>query len=393
MAGNFFDYAWGWVTPWDTQFETTEKAYQQNLAAKKKAEEEAAARRLPIQGKIDAASAKIDQLPGFTDWMASQGNTVGTIDSQLTGLGGLRDQLMAGPDVAGGQQFAAQMGGFDDFSQMQQAMQGMYESAYGRRDAEGNVIEGQGAMDLAQGMSAEDMALREKQVRRNTMEMERRAERMLGDVMSDTGSTARMFAQADEYLNSIANAEVQQQVQIAQDNIAMKIQEVQGAQQGYAQQYQQGTMSAIQFMQTKQQGLGLAMQAYAIEMEAIMTNNNQYLQQYQADYNAVLGQINSTLAAAQLEMGLTDSEINWAAEQYAAEIQPRIDALNEMAMQQELTFGFDDIWDAALVVLPTALGFILGGPAGAAIGGAIGSAIQPPPPDYSGGTSVRDENF
>ena len=287
----------------------------------------------PLREQLTGLQGQIDTLPGFTDWMNSQGLSQGDTSGLQGMIEGVGNRL-ADTDTmtAEGQEYAAQMAGFGSFAEMQQWLEAQREAGFGEN-----------AYENAQGLGAQELAMMEKQTRRNTADMERRAQRMLGDTYSESGSMAQLFAQSDQYLNSIADAEVKMQNQTANMNRDMKMQQVKSAQEGWATQVQQGTMTASQYMGNTTAALNSAWQAYSVEMDAIFRQNEQMLDQYNADYNAIIQQIQLTFAAMETELGLTMSEYEIASTAAMQALAPYYTALELESLAAELTFDFSDV--------------------------------------------------
>ena len=269
-------------------------------------------------------------LPTFQEWMASneytQGDTSG-IEGLIHGLSG--DLAGLDPNSPEARAYAASMGGFDTWEDRQAFM----DNLIGMMEAQ------EGA-----GMSPEDMALQEKAIRRNTAEMERRAERMIADSFSESGSMGRMFLQADESLGQIANLEIQQQAQLAADNRNLKFEQYLAATQQYAQQYEQGAMSSTQFVDARRLALGQAIQGYATEMDAIFRQNEQYLGEYRADSDALANSIALTFQAISIELGLAMAEYDIAVQIAAAGMSEWYTEQEMQAIEAEQGFNWDWVW-------------------------------------------------
>ena len=283
----------------------------------------------PLKARVTGLYSDIENLPTFTEWQAQSGNATG----DTSGIQGLIDSLsgqMAGldPNSDAAKAYASEMGGFDSWDARQEFMQGLM-----------SIMENQEGA----GMSPEDLALQQKSIRRNTAEMERRAERMIADKFSETGSYVQMFAQADESLNMIADKEIQMSAQLAADNRNLKFQQYMAAADQYAQQYQQGDMSAQGYIDNIRASLSAAVAGYSVEMDAIFTQNEQYLAEYQADYDALMNSVTATLAVIQTELGLTIAEYEIASQAAAAALAPYYSAADLAAIAASMEFNFEDV--------------------------------------------------
>jgi hypothetical protein len=236
-----------------------------------------------------------------------------------------------------------------------------------------------GVLDNFSGMSEEEMRLRQRQNQSNIRMAEQRAQRLVQDSLGDTGSTARMLQTADEATMQINNMQLQQDAALAQEDFERQLAQFESTKQMWGQMVQTRQMGTQQYIQNMQQSMGMAMQGYAQQINALLAENQQYLQQYEADYNAMVGQINAMYQAATLELGATQAEIDMASELYSQEVQPYLDSLNTQLIQAELDeagggfdFGglFTTLGGAALAIggaVVTTLSFGAAAPLGGAM--------------------------
>jgi len=293
---------------------------------------------------LSAAQGLSANIPTFTDWMAQQGNQLGSIESDQSGMRGLIDRL-SNPeaDIGNSQEYAAQMLGIDNFADYQTRVGDMLTSI-------------EGGIGAQQGLTPEEMAMRQKQVRRNSAEMERRASRVVNDSLADSGSMARMFAQADETLNMMADKEIAQQIQISSDDAQRKMLNLQAKQQQWGQMVQAGTMASTQYMQNVQAGLGAALQGYSLSINATLAQNAQYESQFTADRDTLRAHADAMFNAAQLQAGLVQQELDTQVQLYASALLPYQDQMNAANDAAERAGDGGDFFGAVL-----GIGAIIGG--------------------------------
>lgn len=307
----------------------------------------------PLRAQIAGLYDENGQItfPGFTEWLAAHPElapdqtdpyAAGGAGTKAEGIADLIAQLS--PDSPEAQAYAASIAGFEDIldadgNVIQSAWEQRQEFVQGLTDIVGA---GEGA-----GMSAEDMALQQKTIRRNTAAMEERAARMIADTKSDTGSVGRMFMQADESLNQIADVEIKQQMQLASDNRNLAFQQYQVAVQGLDQQLQSGQISTTGYVDTKRMALGDAMSGYFKEVDQIFQQNEQKFSQsmemYQADYNAMVASVQATIAAIQMDLGLIMAEYEAASQIAAQQLGIIFGSAEYDSYMAEQGFGFDEI--------------------------------------------------
>lgn len=275
------------------------------------------------------SGGSVNELPTFTEWMKQQGYTLGDTGGMQDLITGLSEQLAGlDPNSPEAKAFAAEMGGFNTWEDRQAFMQNLQD---------------QMQQSLAQSQSGELSDLQQQAVRRTTAEAERRAERLIADSFSSSGSMGQMMLQADETLNQIQDGNIQMQVQFAQQNRDIALQQYQTQVGQYAQMYQAGEMSATDYVDAKRQSLGAAMQGYIANMDAILQQNDQYFQQYDRDYQSIVDSIQLTFAGIQMELGLAQAEYDLAEQAYMLALAPYYTAEELQAMADATGIDWSDI--------------------------------------------------
>jgi len=294
--------------------------------------------------------AKETEIPGIEEWMTAQGydfydpmarDEAGTFtDQTMQEMQALIDQLTTGPSAMELDQataYAERTMGLDP---------GTYaEIVGGLREASMRPI---GEME---GLTDEERAIRERINRNELRGMEERAGRLLDNIMASTGSVSRSYAAADQAISQINDVQLQQQMTIYNDDYMRKKAESDKAMQQYQLAVQNGQMSQAQYLEILQQNKSLAFQGYAVQVNTMMQQNQQYLQMYGADMMAIEANINNIYKAIQMEIGIDEKAISDMEAAYQREIAPfllQMDiALQQLELAQSQLTGFED-WLAPL---------------------------------------------
>jgi hypothetical protein len=265
----------------------------------------------------------------------------------------LIDRLSSGPtdeDDDNAFEHAARMMGLSAeeahslLGNMTKKMAGYVEGMTEEELAESNVL------DNFQGMSEEEMALRRRQNQSNLRIAEERARRMVQDTFADSGSTARMLQSADQATMQINNMQIQQDAALAQEDFERSLAEFQSMKAAQQTMIETNQVGTAQYIQSLQQGMSYALQGYAQKVTAMLQENQQYFMQYNADLNALTAQIDTLYRAANLELGVTQAEVDLANELYTASVQPYLDSLNAQALEDEMGFDWGTFLGGALQV-------------------------------------------
>ena len=281
--------------------------------------------------------AKEIGFPSVDEWMTQQDydfydpmardETGGFVDPTMQQLQALIDDFTTGPsamDINQATSYAEQIMGLDP---------GTYASTVGgyRQTAEQ-------AIGDFQGLTDEERAVRERANRNELRGMEERATRMLDNIQASTGSVSRAYAAADQALSQINDVQIQQELSIYSDEYMRKNQESDKAMQRYQLAVQNGQMAHSEYLNLLQQSKSMAFQGYAMQVNTMMQQNQQYLQEYSADLMAIEGNINNIYKAIQMEIGIDDKIMNDIERAYQMEMAPLLTemdlALQKIALQQ-----------------------------------------------------------
>jgi len=302
-----------------------------------------------LYDRMDEANAKIDDQQTFTEWMADQGNTLGEYDNQMTGIQGIIDTLTDTEGLMdGGYENAARMLGLDDAAQLEDMMGTLTNS-----------LVGEDAMDNFQGLSDEEMDLRRRENQSNIRIMEDRAMSFVQDSLAESGMTARMLMAADEATMAINNAQIQQDAQLALEDSQLAIANFQSQKEVWANMLQTQQIGVSQYVTTVFDGANAAMQGYVTQMNAIMQQNQEYFNQYAADFQATQTQITNTFNAIGIEMGLTQAEIATAAELYGQKLAPHLDSAAYEVLQTQLAEMQQPDWGSIFSGVAAAAGTVM----------------------------------
>ena len=311
----------------------------------------------PIYGKIEDLAAKAGEFQSFDEWLATSGKALGSYDAPLAGVQALTDKWQTGPnaadyDAAFGH--AARLTGLDA-AQMQTMLAGLAEEV------------GPGDANLMSGLTDAEMEAMRRVDQATLRDMEARSLRLVQDTMADTNSTARMLQTASEQTTKMNSAQIAQDYARVQANGDRQVMQLQSKIQTWQTLLETNQMGVDEYISNLEEGASMAFQGYALEMNTIMQQNQELFQEYQGDLQAMIAGIEATYSAIQLEIGATAAELDYANQLYMQHLQPIMDELQLMITEQEMTFGWDDVWDGFVFVVGGAITI-----GGAIIGGILG---------------------
>ena len=302
-------------------------------------------------GATQTAKSILGDLQGtdiqsFSDWLTGKGldYTDPTQTDAYGGLTSLADKLSSGPsaqDLQGASDYAGQNFGMTG-DQLSTTM----------GDLTNQMTAGPEAM---QGMSPEEYALRQREIRNTIRGSQTQAAQMIDTIMGETGSRARALQAADQQLSSINDSEVKQQVALADEAYNRKLAQYQGIQNTWNTMLQSKQVSESAYLTNISNMQSQALQAYATQINTTLARNQQYLSMYSADEKAVMDHAGIMYEAANLSLGISKAEVDIAHSYYEEQMAPYYDALKA--------------WEIEEANKPNILGAILGGLE--AIGGAI----------------------
>lgn len=292
-------------------------------------------------GEIKGMPGEMEKrgLSSFNDWMTSQEYTMGDTGNQMSALETLRTQLMNGPtdeDYGAGWDRAAQ--GLGVTGDELTAMLGNLTNQMA------------GGISGQEGLSADEMALRERAKRSALKETEQYTSKMLDNVLASSGSRGRYLSQGDEALQAISDQQLKYDLSIQQEDADRRQQEYEAKSKTWAAMWQAGQMTQQQFLENIRQDRSLALQTTATEISAIMQKNQQYLQMYGADLQAFELYANTVFNSINAEMGLDQHVLDMTSELYNQALAPYAAALVEYdkqfaAYQQD----YAEFWNAQIL--------------------------------------------
>lgn len=352
-------------------------------------------------------------ISNFDQWLKTTGRTLGDTTYQLSALSDLRAKLQGtdADNVAAWENAASGMGLTGD--QLSNMMADLTMRIAGRDVNTVNMTPQeladyyntnpearQGILGSQQGLSPEELALRERMNRNSMREMQAASQKMLDNALGSSNSRAKYLMQADQYMTQIRDQDLQQRLAISQEDAARREQEYQATLQTWGAMYQAGQMGKEQFLANVRQNRSLEMQTISAEISTILQENQQYLQMYGADLQAFELYSQNLINSITTEMGMDTQLLDMTSELYAQAMAPYYTQLAEWqsqmevysaqqtqqqidmaqqqqdwAQQQAETSTAVTVFGGILSFVGTILGAVLGGPIGAIIGGAIGGAV------------------
>ena len=293
-----------------------------------------------IWAALDEVAAT--ELPSFTDWMAEQGQGFydpmavdeegNYIDPALQGIQALIAWWEQGPsetDIANAYNYAGTMFGMtgDEFTGMINQL----------------TTETSGGVLGMEDMTPEEIELRERINRTQIQQAEERASRMIGNIQASTGSATRAYMMADQQLRQINDAQLQQELSMADEILRRQQAQWESKNQQAQQMLQSGHISTAEYMDMLESGHASAYLAYCMQVATSLAQNSEYLAQYQADYNSIVGNIQNTYNAIQMELGLNAEMLQAVSDWYETNLAPILVAMDFQAMQMEI----DDLYSSS----------------------------------------------
>lgn len=286
-------------------------------------------------GEWTAQAGAIDYGQSFSDWMAEHGYGEMDISGEQEGMQGLIDQL-ASPDTEAGFSHSARMLGFASDEEAQAALESF------RLAMEG----GAGAQE---GMSPEDMALRQRMNQTNMREMEARSKRLVQNSFANTGSTVQMLAAADEASRGLSLTQLQQDEGLAREQFERQTAQWNEQASMYTRMVETRQMSYSDFMQMKTQSVSAAIQGYSQKISSMIAENSQYLSQHGGDMAILEANANRMFAMADMQLGISEATQQEARALYDARVQPYIDRINALLLAEPT----NDSWETLAAFLVT----------------------------------------
>lgn len=216
----------------------------------------------------------------------------------------------------------------------------------------------EGGISEMEGMSEEERELRERANRNDLREMEIRAERQIENIQANTGSASRSLAAADEAMRSINDAQIQQQVALADETFRRQTMEYEAQQQQWQQMVKSGQMARSEYLQLVQNSKAQAFKGYALQIDTMFQQNQDYLQRYQSDLKSVAMALDNTYKAINAEMGVDTAMMDYVEQQYNREIAPLLNEIDLNLQQQELQAAQDAAENDFLDYFTAAISFV-----------------------------------
>lgn len=259
--------------------------------------------------QLYAASGSVQS---FEEWLAAHpdlgqfldpSQAIGEVGNLLTDIGDTTDEF------AGAADFAAQNLGFESGAELQASIQGM-------------LAELEGGIGGQEGFSAEERGLNERFINNLVSGMAVQAQRDVDAMLGETGSTMRAFQTADATRRQIVDVQVQYQLGVAQADFMRKEPEFTALNDRYKLMVEQRLVSQAEYLTQVNQARAVQLQGYAIQIDAILKNNQQLTQVYSADLEALRTHAQITYDAVNLEMGLTQETMQATADAFDQYLSP-----------------------------------------------------------------------
>jgi len=305
-----------------------------------------------VWGQLDNASGM--QANTFEDWMKKNGYTYQTVaDSpEYQGLQGLIAQLQSTETSTGDQDASdLQAGKSLGFTGTNEEILAEYRSykggtINGQEDWFSN--QAQNGFEGYAGLGETDQANYERMVRNQAQSSEQEAQRALDQVLSGaTGnSTQRALMLSNEYTKTIQDAQLQSSVELATLNYDRRLAEFQADYTDYQTRLSMGQTTATQVLEELQNNRYQALQGYATDINAILTQDQQYLTMYGQELERVQQAVDQIYKGIELELNTIDEAISTkvqeAFDQYWADY---------AANKQKRDEAGDDAWQGILDIL------------------------------------------
>jgi len=235
-----------------------------------------------------------EQFLSVQDWMAENGIEMG--DTQVF-MDAMTQMLadMGEIDADEEQQaldYAAQTFGMDSTE---------YQALLARLTAR------QADTSLIEGYSPELMQAKERAIQRDLAERDAAANRMVNNIMSQRGCMTAALSAADTYTNNINNYAIQAHTQLIEDDFAAKQANIQSEQQFWGQLVSAGQMAKGEYLDRMMQAEANVFQGYATQMNGVLQQNQQYLQMYSADLDAISRAMDATYNGVMATLGVNEA--------------------------------------------------------------------------------------
>ena len=249
-------------------------------------------------------------LTSFDSWLGKTGNTVGSVDPYLQNLEALKSQL-------GGGNLANDLSAASDWS-----AQGMGITAADYQNIMADLTDQVYNQDYTaqQGLTPEQIAMRERLQRNEKRQLAGTYQKMLDNSLASTGSRAKYLMESDNYISQMRDQELQYAFTVMQEDTETRQRNYDNKLKAWGAMYQANQIGTDQFLENIRQNRSLEMQVIASQASTVLSQNQQYLQQYTADLAAAEAVVNANFQKIQLELGMDQQLYDMAADIFAVEL-------------------------------------------------------------------------
>lgn len=250
-------------------------------------------------------------LTSFADWQDKTKNYTTDVNDYLAALQTIADQLQAGnlqSDLDAANEWAA-------------SGMGITATDYANMMAD---LTTQVNMDASaqQGLSPEEMALRERLQRNESRRLQSSFQKMLDNALGSSNSRSRYLMQGDQYLSQMRDQELQYSFSIMEEDAARRQQNYENKFRTWSTMFQQNQMGTQQFLDNIRQNRSMEMQVIAAQASTVLQQNQQYLQEYTADLNAANFYIQAKFDSITTQLGMDTAIYDQLADMYAVALAP-----------------------------------------------------------------------
>lgn len=377
---------WAKVTPWDTNYERAQdrkeatkdvqkaiqRAYEDIAPPPEAVDDDGDGRadRLinPETGEtlqdytyinemLETAQTAGQNLPSFDDWLANTGRELHTISESAPyqGMEDLIARMEAGPTEGewdDAYEHAARMMGLSA-EEYQEIVGGLSRElaqgvSYGDFQGDMENMTEEELREVVQGqpgMSSAERELRERDIRAQTRQAQNRAEKMIESIRANSGSATRAYMMADQALRQINDYELQQQVALADEEYRRQMANFQAKEQHWGQMVERNQIGVDQYMKVLESNRAQAWQGYAMQMNALMSENQFYLQMHNQELGRLQQHVQNMYQAVNAELGVS-SHISQQIQDYygleLAQFQAEMSAITSQFQMETMQWAIED---------------------------------------------------
>lgn len=250
----------------------------------------------PMLAQMGGYSEQYTDYQTWVDNMAERGINVGQGDISI-----YRDRM---------DELVQNMGNIseEEYQWASEYSAGLFGLTDAERDELLNMLQGNitGETEV-EGYSDQERAIYQRQISRQTAEMAEYSQRMVNNIMASTGAMTPALAAADNYTNNISNYAIQAGTQLIEDEMAMKQSKIESQQRMWEYMVSQGTMGEQQYIDNMMQAQSLELQGYMASMNSVLQENQQHLDLYRADQDAITNAMNATYNGIMATLGVNEA--------------------------------------------------------------------------------------